>query len=156
MTTPPIRPLRDDEIAEVVGLWARCGLTRPWNDPEEDIALARATPHAAVLVLAEPDGLAGAVMVGHDGHRGAVYYLGVDPARVGQGRGRALMRAAEDWLRTHGVWKLNLLVREGNAAVLGFYAALGYGDQACRVLGKRLDGRADRAAPKVTGEDAAG
>ena len=156
MTTPPIRPLRDDEIAAVADLWARCGLTRPWNDPEQDIALARATPHAEVLVLAEPDGLAGAVMVGHDGHRGAVYYLGVDPARVGQGHGRVLMRAAEDWLRTHGVWKLNLLVRESNAAVLGFYAALGYGDQACRVLGKRLDGRADRAAPGVTGEDAAG
>ena len=141
----PIRPIRDDEVEAVVALWARCGLTRPWNDPHQDIALARATPHADVLVLAEAAGLTAAVMVGHDGHRGAVYYLGVDPDHAGTGRGRALMTAAEDWLRARGVWKINLLVRASNAAVIGFYEALGYGDQDCRVLGKRLDGRADRA-----------
>ena len=148
MTSRTIRPLGDDDVAAVVGLWARAGLTRPWNDPHQDIALARATPHADVLVLAEADGLTGAVMVGHDGHRGTVYYLGVEPALTGTGRGRALMSAAEDWLRAHGVWKINLLVRDGNAATLGFYEALGYGDQACRVMGKRLDGRADRTPPE--------
>jgi ribosomal protein S18 acetylase RimI-like enzyme len=143
-----IRAIGDDDVAAVVALWRRCGLTRPWNDPAQDIALARATPHAEVLVLEEAAGLAGAVMVGHDGHRGAVYYLGVDPDRVASGRGRALMTAAEDWLRARGVWKLNLLVRAGNAPVIGFYEALGYGDQDCRVMGKRLDGRPDRTPPE--------
>ncbi len=38
-------------------------------------------------------------MVRHDGHRGTVYYLGVDPDARGHGLGRALMGAAEDWLR---------------------------------------------------------
>lgn len=138
-----IRAMVDGELEAVVDLWARCGLTRPWNDAYQDIAFARATPHAEVLVLAEAAGLVGAVMVGHDGHRGTVYYLGVDPDHAGTGRGRALMTAAEDWLRARGVWKINLLVRASNAAVIGFYEALGYGDQDCRVMGKRLDGRAD-------------
>jgi hypothetical protein len=138
-----IRAISDDDVEAVVALWARSGLTRPWNDPYQDIALARATAHADVLVLAEAAGVTGAVMVGDDGHRGTVYYLGVDPDHAGGGRGRALMTAAEDWLRARGIWKINLLVRESNAAVIGFYAALGYGDQQCRVLGKRLDGRAD-------------
>jgi hypothetical protein len=138
-----IRAITDDEVEAVVAMWARAGLTRPWNDPYQDIAFARATPHAEVLALVEEAGVTAAVMVGHDGHRGTVYYLGVDPDVAGTGRGRALMTAAEDWLRERGVWKLNLLVRESNAPVLGFYEALGYGDQHCRVLGKRLDGRAD-------------
>ncbi|NBB71293.1 MAG: GNAT family acetyltransferase [Alphaproteobacteria bacterium] len=142
-----IRAIGDDDVEAVVALWGRCGLTRPWNDPYRDIDLARRTPHADVLALVEAGKVVGAVMVGHDGHRGTVYYLGVAPERAGAGRGRALMTAAEAWLRERGVWKINLLVRERNAAVLGFYAALGYGDQECRVLGKRLDGRADRTPP---------
>ena len=157
-----IRTMTAADVAGVVALWQRCGLTRPWNDPHADIAFARATATAEILVDADEagigggigaeigGGIAGAVMVGHDGHRGTVYYLGVDPDRAGRGRGRALMAAAEDWLRARGVWKLNLLVRESNAAVVGFYTALGYGDQHCRVLGKRLDGHPDRTPPGRT------
>jgi hypothetical protein len=55
------------------------------------------------------------------------------------------MTAVEDWLRARGVWKLNLLVRQENAGVVSFYEKLGYGDQDCVALGKRLDGQADRA-----------
>ncbi len=139
----PVRAITTADVDAVVALWERAGLTRPWNDPYQDIAFARATEHAGVLVLAEEGALVGAVMVGHDGHRGTVYYLGVEPACARSGRGRTLMAAAEDWLRTRGVWKMNILVRESNAPVLGFYEALGYADQQCRVVGKRLDGRAD-------------
>ena len=50
-------------------------------------------------------------MVGHDGHRGWVYYVAVDPDSQGKGLGRAIMKAAEDWLRAAGIAKLQLLVR---------------------------------------------
>lgn len=142
-----VREIEDADLGPVVRLWERAGLTRPWNDPYQDIAFCRGTPSATVLVLETGATLIGAVMVGHDGHRGTVYYLGVDPEATGRGHGRTLMRGAEDWLRERGVWKINLLVRETNTAVIGFYEALGYGDQACRVMGKRLDGRADRTPP---------
>ena len=52
------------------------------------------------------------------------------------------------WLRERGIWKIDLLVRETDAAVLGFYEAPGDGDQEGRVMGKRLDGRADRTPPE--------
>lgn len=126
--------------AAIIALWTRCGLTRPWNDPTADLDFALAGPASTILVLREGDHLIAAAMVGHDGHRGSLYYLAVDPARQRQGLGRALMRAVEAWLRASGVPKLNLLVRAENAAVLGFYAALGYADNACLSLGKRLDG----------------
>ena len=55
-------------------------------------------------------------MVGHDGHRGWVYYVAVDPASPGKGFGRAIMDAAEDWLRETGIQKLQLMVRHGQRA----------------------------------------
>lgn len=83
--------------------------------------------------------LIGTVMVGHDGHRGWVYYLAVDPARQGEGIGRALMAAAETWLAQRGIPKVQLMVRATNASVVAFYERLGYDDQECLVLGKFFD-----------------
>lgn len=114
------------ERETVVALWTRCGLTRPWNDPEADMALAEATDNATILVAREGGTVVGAAMTGHDGHRGALYYLGVDPDNRRGGVGRALVQAAEAWCRSRGAPKLNLLVRMENQAVLAFYEELGY------------------------------
>ncbi|MEH3147787.1 MAG: GNAT family acetyltransferase [Methylobacterium frigidaeris] len=128
MTGTAIRAMRDDDTEAVVALWDAAGVSRPWNDPLRDLALARRDPHSTVLV-AERDGrVAATAMVGEDGHRGWAYYVAVDPAHQGSGLGAAVMAAAEDWLRRRGVWKLQLLVREDNTAVKGFYEHLGYRD----------------------------
>jgi ribosomal protein S18 acetylase RimI-like enzyme len=136
-----VAEIADGDVADVVALWERAGLTRPWNDPARDTAFVRAQPNAAVLVGRERPGgpIVAACMVGHDGHRGAVYYVAVDPGRRGGGFGRAVMAAAEDWLTARGVWKLNLMVRSDNSGVIGFYEALGYAAEERRVMAKRLD-----------------
>jgi ribosomal protein S18 acetylase RimI-like enzyme len=134
---------KDDKLA-VIKLWERCGLTRAWNDPSQDFDFAHSGPASAVIVLETNGAVMGAALVGHDGHRGSTYYVGVEPNLQRGGAGRTLMTAVEDWLRTRGVWKLNLLVRRENAGVVRFYEKLGYSDQDCVALGKRLDGRADR------------
>jgi ribosomal protein S18 acetylase RimI-like enzyme len=123
----------------VIALWTACGLTRPWNDPIADFNFALAGSASTVLVLREGGRIIATAMVGHDGHRGALYYLAVDPTRQRQGLGKRLMTGVEDWLRERGAPKLNLLVRKDNAAMVGFYEALGYTDQRCVSLGKRLD-----------------
>ena len=33
-----VAPIGDGDVADVIALWQRCGLTRPWNDPASDIA----------------------------------------------------------------------------------------------------------------------
>jgi ribosomal protein S18 acetylase RimI-like enzyme len=136
-----VSEIADADVPAVIALWERAGLTRPWNDPARDIAFARASPNAAVLVGRERAGgpVVASCMVGHDGHRGAVYYVAVAPDCRSAGFGRAIMAAAEDWLTGRGVWKLNLMVRPDNAAVIGFYEALGYAAEERRVLAKRLD-----------------
>lgn len=120
------RPIRDGDVDEVMALWVRCGLTRPWNNAVKDIAFARAGANSDILVACLDGDVAASVMVGHDGHRGAVYYVSVDPALQGRGFGRQTMAAAEAWFNERGVWKLNLLLRADNAKVRGFYEALGY------------------------------
>jgi ribosomal protein S18 acetylase RimI-like enzyme len=139
--TLAIAPIADADVADVVALWQTCGLTRPWNDPAADIALARKGSNAAVLIGRENGAIIATVLVGHDGHRGWVYYLAVDPDHRQQGYGRVMMDAAERWLRECGIEKLQLLVRADNTSVKDFYQSLGYSEQERVIYAKWLDGR---------------
>jgi ribosomal protein S18 acetylase RimI-like enzyme len=136
-----VAPIADDDISSVVSLWERCGLTRPWNDPAGDIALARRDGNAAVLVGRDGGHIVASVMVGHDGHRGWVYYVSVDPEYRGKGFGRIIMAAAEQWLREREILKLMLIVRRDNAKVQAFYETLDYAEQERTMYAKWLDGR---------------
>jgi ribosomal protein S18 acetylase RimI-like enzyme len=141
VSTLAIGPIADADVAAVIALWQACGLTRPWNDPSADIALSRKGPNSTILIGRDDDDIVATAMVGHEGHRGWVYYVAVDPHRQGKGYGRAIMNAAEDWLRATGIEKLQLLVRPGNTQVKAFYESLGYGEQPRIMFAKWLDGR---------------
>lgn len=136
-----IAPITDADVASVIALWERCGLTRPWNDPRADIALARRGPNATILLGREGEHIAASVMVGYDGHRGWVYYVAVDPNCRGRDFGRAMMQAAEDWLRQAGMEKVQLMVRPENAKARAFYESIGYDEQERIIYAKWLDGR---------------
>jgi ribosomal protein S18 acetylase RimI-like enzyme len=136
-----VKPIEDSDIPEVIALWQRCGSTRPWNDPAADIALARKDNNATVLLGRSDGALVASVLVGHDGHRGWVYYVTVDPDHRFKGFGRIIMAAAEAWLRARGIEKLQLMVRGDNAKVHAFYQSLGYFEQERVVFAKWLDGR---------------
>ena len=124
-----------------MALWERCGLTRPWNDPRADIALARSSPTSEVLAGRRDGRIVVSAMVGTDGHRGWVYYLAADPELRRQGLGRLMMQACEAWAQGRGVPKIQLMVRGANLATIGFYKALGYLQEDIVVLGKRFDER---------------
>lgn len=136
-----ITAIEDADVSAVVSLWERCGLTRPWNDPAADIALARKGPNSTILLGREDEKIVASAMVGHEGHRGWVYYVAVDPDRRGQGLGRTIMNAAENWLRQAGIAKLQLLVRQDNVRASAFYETIGYDEAAVTVFAKWLDGR---------------
>jgi ribosomal protein S18 acetylase RimI-like enzyme len=127
------------DVQSIVSLWQACGLTRPWNDPHKDIQFAMAGETSTILVGKAEGRIMASVMVGHDGHRGVWYYLAVDPMFQKRGFGRILHNAAVDWLKTRGVWKINLMVRAENKTVSGFYEALGYEINPVASLGKRID-----------------
>jgi ribosomal protein S18 acetylase RimI-like enzyme len=136
-----VKPIVDADVPVVIDLWQRCNLARPWNDSAADIALARRDENSDILIGRDGERIVASVLVGHDGHRGWVYYVAVDPDHQGKDFGRAIMAAAEDWLRARGIEKLMLLVRSDNTQVQKFYERLGYDEQDRVIFAKWLDGR---------------
>ena len=101
---------------------SRCGM--PAASPS-----ATTIPRAISDVLVGKNAagrIVGSVMVGHDGHRGWLYYVGSHPDAQRSGIGRLMVRAGEDWLRQRGIAKVQLLVRDTNTRVVPFYEQLGY------------------------------
>ena len=121
-----LRPYRDEDLTACARLWERSGLVTWYNDPERDIELWRDSACAEIFVATEHNSVIGSICCGHDGHRGWLYAVAVDPDHRRRGLGRRLVRQAEDWLGTQGILKIQLMVRDSNRPVLGFYAALGY------------------------------
>ena len=90
-----VRPFETADEDAVVALWERCGLTRPWNDPRKDIRRKMRVRPDHFLVGVVDGEIAATVMVGYEGHRGWIQYLGVDPRRQRTGLGRAIVVEAE-------------------------------------------------------------
>lgn len=121
-----IRAAYPEDGDEVVKLWNVTRLTRWWNDPPGDFHEFRTAANAEVLVGTIRGQLIASICVGHDGHRGWMYYLAVHPNHQGRGYGRQLLRAAELWLSERGLRKANVMIRAENRDAIGFYRALGY------------------------------
>jgi ribosomal protein S18 acetylase RimI-like enzyme len=139
LVTPVLRQYQQRDRAALVSLWARCGLTRPWNDPYRDIdrKLRRDAPN--LLVLEDGGQLVGSVMVGYEGHRGWVNYLAVHPGHQRRGLGRLLMDEAERRLRELGCAKVSLQIRTSNEAAVEFYRRIGYTFDDVISMGRRLE-----------------
>ena len=133
-----IRPFQQADTDAVVKLWQQCGLTRPWNNPYEDIALKMNFQPELFFVGTLDGQVLAAVMAGYEGHRGWIQYLSISPDYQRQGFGSQIMMAAEKALRELGCVKINLQVRETNQAVIAFYEHLGFSDDHVLGLGKRL------------------
>ena len=142
MTLPAPRlevaPISPGERDAVIALWRDCGLVVPWNDPADDIEFCLRSGHGTVLAGRLGGAIVAAIMVGHDGHRGWIYYAAVAPALRSQGLGRAIVAAAEAWMAERGVPKAELMVRSANRAVTAFYRRLGYGPSDALVLQRWL------------------
>ncbi len=133
-----VRPFEDADEAQVVALWRACGLTRPWNDPHQDIARKLQVQRELFLVLEEGGRIVASVMAGYEGHRGWVNYLAVAAEHRRGGLGARLMQEVEQRLLALGCPKINLMVRSANTEVVAFYRALGYAQDEVIALGKRL------------------
>jgi hypothetical protein len=121
-----IRSFAERDRLSLKNLWEGCGLMVHYNNPDQDIDFAVKSPNSTIFVGEAGIAFMASVMVGHDGHRGWLYYLAVDEHYQRSGYGRAMVSAAEKWLKGEGVRKSMLLLRETNVSVEAFYKRLGY------------------------------
>ncbi|MFC8682957.1 GNAT family acetyltransferase [Microbacterium ureisolvens] len=133
-----VRPFDLADTESVVSLWQTAGLTRPWNNPYQDISRKLSVQPELFLVAVDERLVVGSVMAGYDGHRGWLYYLASAPDRRGEGIGRKLVAEAEERLLAMGCPKVQLMVRPENGVARGFYDSLGYEPFETWNTGKRL------------------
>jgi ribosomal protein S18 acetylase RimI-like enzyme len=134
-----IRPFTAADTGAVIDVWLRCGLLHPGNDPGKDIQRKLKVRPDLFLVGMIGATIVSTIMIGYEGHRGWINYLGVLPGHRRRGHARRMMEEAERLLRLEGCPKINLQVRNGNEAARLFYEGIGYSDSDTLGLGKRLE-----------------
>lgn len=134
-----VRAFEPSDEPSVIELWRRCDLTRPWNDPNKDIA-RKLKVRPDLFLIGDIDGaIVATAMVGYDGHRGWINYLGVDPDHRRKGLAKQIMSEAERLLRAEGCSKINLQVRSSNSQAIEFYREIGFAVDDVVSMGKRLE-----------------
>ena len=110
----------------------------PWNAAQVAVPAKLAVQPELFLIAVDGDIVIGSIMAGYDGHRGWLYAVAVLNSHRRRGVGAAMVRDAEDRLRSMGCHKINLQVRASNAAVVEFYKRLGYAIEERVSMGKRI------------------
>jgi ribosomal protein S18 acetylase RimI-like enzyme len=134
-----IRQFAIGDSDAVVEVWRRTGLLHPNNDPGKDIRRKLQVRPDLFLVGTIGGAVVATIMIGYEGHRGSVNYLGVLPEHRLRGYARRMIEEAERLLRLEGCPKINLNVRTANAAALSFYERVGFSPDSVVSLGKRLE-----------------
>jgi ribosomal protein S18 acetylase RimI-like enzyme len=133
-----IKPYSPEYETDLIELWRRCNLVRPANNPKLDIERKMKVNPELFLVGFIDGKLVATAMGGYEGHRGWVYYLGVDPSHRKKGLGRQMMAAIEEKLVAKGCPKINLQVLADNTEAMEFYENIGYKRDEVVSMGKRL------------------
>ncbi len=124
-----IRALGLDDYDRLLALWQRSGLHSlklQGRDSRQAVAAQLATGLQTILGLEVDGRLVGAVITTHDGRKGWINRLVVDPDFRRRGYGARLVQAAEETLRAQGMTVIAALVESDNPASLALFTKAGY------------------------------
>jgi N-acetylglutamate synthase len=117
--------IRDYDSA--VALWTKVeGLEIAEGDDKESVGqFLKRNPH---LSQAATDGstIIGVVLCGHDGRRGHIYHLAVDPAYQRRGLGKRLLNECLEKLRNIGLQRAIIMVAADNPPGQSFWKRSGW------------------------------
>lgn len=126
-TALALRALRPSDLMATLALLARCeGIgMRSADSPAALRRFLRRNPGLSV-VATEGRRIIGCVFAGHDGRRGYLHHLAVDPGHRRAGLGRRLVDRALARLLAIGIEKVHCDVFRTNRAALRFWRAAGW------------------------------
>ncbi|PYK53611.1 MAG: GNAT family N-acetyltransferase [Verrucomicrobia bacterium] len=108
-------------------LWQRVeGLEIAEGDDREGIAYFLARNPGLSRVATDGTAMVGVALCGHDGRRGYIYHLAVDPAYQSRGLGKRLMDESLDGLRQVGLKRALILVANDNPRGRKFWSRHGW------------------------------
>jgi ribosomal protein S18 acetylase RimI-like enzyme len=110
-----------------VQLWRRVeGLEIAEGDDREGVAQFLARNPGLSRVATDGSAIVGVALCGHDGRRGHIYHLAVDPAYRGRGLGKRLLDECLESLRRTGVKRVLIMVAEDNPIGREFWKRSGF------------------------------
>ena len=122
-----IREFSINDYDAVIELWQRVeGLEIAEGDDREGVAQFLARNPGLSRVATDGSAIVGVVLCGHDGRRGHIYHLAVDPAYQGRGLGKRLLDESLADLRRTGVKRIIIMVADDNPSGRQFWKRSGY------------------------------
>ena len=123
-----IRTMEAGDYQEIYGLWTKIKgfAMRSIDDSREGVErFLKRNPSTSVV--AEKEGkIVGAILCGHDGRRGCLYHVCVDPKYRKQGIGRAMVVFAMNALKEEGISKVSLIAFTVNDVGNSFWRRIGW------------------------------
>ena len=108
-------------------LWQRVeGLEIAEGDDRESVAHFLVRNPGLSRIAADGAAIVGIALCGHDGRRGYIYHLAVDPAYQTRGLGKRLMNECLDGLRRAGLKRALILVANDNPRGRKFWRRCGW------------------------------
>ena len=125
--TARIEPFSAAHGRAALAFWKTCrGVGLGAGDtPSELAAFLRRNPGMSFVAMGDGR-IVGTILGGHDGRRGTLYHLAVDPALRRRGLGRRLVDRSLRALRAAGIKRCYLFVLRDNDGGLAFWRRLGW------------------------------
>ena len=124
-----IREFSINDYDAAIELWQRVeGLEIAEGDDRESIAQFLARNQGLSRVATDGSAIVGVALCGHDGRRGHIYHLAVDPAYQGRGLGKRLLDESLADLRRTGVKRVIIMVADDNPSGRQFWCRCGWED----------------------------
>lgn len=122
-----IRPFSIKSYDAVYALWQECeGIGLSQADSRERIkAYLKRNPGMSYIAVSG-NVLVGAVLGGHDGRRGYIHHLAVDPGYRRRSLGRRLIQRCLKALAQASIQKCHLFVMNHNREAMAFWQSVGW------------------------------
>jgi ribosomal protein S18 acetylase RimI-like enzyme len=121
------REFSTNDYDAAVELWQRVeGLEIAEGDDKESVAQFLARNPGLSRVAIDGSRAVGVALCGHDGRRGHIYHLAVDPAYQGRGLGKRLLDECLEGLRRAGVKRVIIMVADDNPRGREFWKRCGW------------------------------
>ncbi len=122
-----IKEMTLEDYDEVFALWQKTpGLGLTSSDRKEEIEKFLLRNPGFSFVAKDGTRLAGAALCGHDGRRGYLHHMAVDPDYRKLGIGKWLTDCCIERLQSAGIPKVHLFVYSDNQTGLSFWKATGW------------------------------
>lgn len=118
------------DYPQLMELWESVGMSKralnPVDDSEEGIVRYLKRNPETCFCAVEENKVVGVILTGHDGRRGIIHHMCVNPDFRRQGIASKLVKLAEDALKKEGIQKVFGLVFKDNEGGNNFWESQGY------------------------------